>query len=193
MNSDAIQEQAAPLRLTDPYEALSALEAAVPGMAALRRAEPARFNWAAAEACLGTALPADFKLLAELYPPLSLGDYMVVHTPPVGAEHEWAKAVLEEEEDTADLLDVDDLSGVLSAYPAPGGLLVWGSSFEGDTFLWTTHGISPQEWKVTVATHNSDWWHYTAGAIQFTADLISGALEPWGLPPVRPEVVAIRD
>ncbi|MGW8331060.1 hypothetical protein ACWGLE_24560 [Streptomyces sp. NPDC055897] len=109
----------------------------------------------------------------------------------VGMELEWAKAALEEEEDTADLLDTDNLSGVLSAYPAPGGLLVWGSSFEGDTFLWTTDGTSPQEWKVTVATHNSDWWHYTAGAVQFTADLISGTLEPWGLPRVRPEVVAV--
>lgn len=44
---------------------------------------------------------------------------------------------------------------------------------------------------MTVATHNSDWWHYTAGAVQFTADLISGALEPWGLPPARPEAVAM--
>lgn len=131
------------------------------------------------------------KLLAQLYPPLRFGDYMAFHTPPLGAEQEWAKAALEEEADTADLLDIDDLSGVLSPYPAPGGLLVWGSSNQGDTFLWSTDSTSPQQWKVTVATHNGDWWHYTAGAVQFTADLIAGTLQPWGLPAVRPEVAAI--
>ncbi|PKV82907.1 hypothetical protein BX283_0376 [Streptomyces sp. TLI_146] len=94
MNSGAIPEQAAALRLTDPYQALSALEAAVPGMASLRRAEPTRFDWAAVESGLGAALPDDFTLLAELYPPLSFGDCMVFHTSPLGAEQEWAEAAL---------------------------------------------------------------------------------------------------
>lgn len=109
----------------------------MPGLAELRRAEPARVDWAAAEARLGTLLPC------------------------------W-----------------------LLTRP-PGGLLTWGSSNQGDTFLWTTEGTGPEAWKVTVASRSGDWWHYDAGALQFTADLISGALEPWGLPRVRPEVVAL--
>ncbi|MFE2850069.1 SMI1/KNR4 family protein [Streptomyces lavendulae] len=179
------------VRLTDPYEALSSLEEAVPGLAALRRAEPARIDWAAAEGRLETVLPQDFKLLAELYPDLQFGDYMTLHTPLPGEEEAWAEAAVEEGEDVADLIDLADLGAVLAPYPAPGGLLTWGSSNRGDTFLWTTEGTGPEAWKVTVASRSGDWWHYTAGAVQFTADLISGALAPWGLPRVRPEVVAL--
>ncbi|MEU4954543.1 SMI1/KNR4 family protein [Streptomyces lavendulae] len=191
MNGDVMAAQTPVVRLTDPYEALAALEEAVPGLAELRRAEPARVDWAAAEARLGTLLPGDFKLLAEVYPDLHFGDYMSLHTPWPGEEEAWAGAAAEEEEDVADLIDLADLGAVLAAYPAPGGLLTWGSSNQGDTFLWTTEGTGPEAWKVTVASRSGDWWHYNAGAVQFTADLISGALEPWGLPRVRPEVVAL--
>ncbi|TDU80341.1 hypothetical protein EDD91_7177 [Streptomyces sp. KS 21] len=179
------------LRLTDPHAALLALEAAVPGLADLRRVEPARIDWVVVETALGTALPPDFKLLAEQYPLLQFGDYMSFHTPQPGTEEAWARALAEEREDVADLLDVDELSDLLAVYPEPGGLLIWGSSIDGDTFLWTTAGSGSEEWQVTVASHNGDWWHYTAGAVQFTADLISGAVEPWGLPRVRPEVITI--
>ncbi|MFF2508166.1 SMI1/KNR4 family protein [Streptomyces sp. NPDC058067] len=193
MDAHAIPEQAAALRLVDPHAALAALEAAVPGLAALRRIEPARIDWAAVEAALGTALPADFKLFGEVYPPLLFGDFMSIQAPTPGREEAWAKATLAEREDVEDLLDIEGLSDVLPVYPDPGGLLGWGGSHDGDTFLWTTAGASPEEWKVTVASHNGDWWHYPAGAVQFTADLISGAVEPWGLPSVRPEVVTAGD
>jgi hypothetical protein len=73
-------------------------------------------------------------------------------------------------------------------YPAPGGLLLWGGSNQGDFFLWTTSPTGPEHWTVTVASRNGCWWHYTGGAVQFLADLVSGALEPWGLPQVRPEI-----
>ncbi|MEU7297180.1 hypothetical protein AB0A76_28950 [Streptomyces exfoliatus] len=125
MNGDETGVQAPVVRWGDPYEALAALEGAVPGLLALRGGAAGRVDWAVVERGLGTALPGDFKLLAESYPPLLFGDYLSFWTPRPGAEEAW------------------------------------------------------------------DWWHYDAGAVQFTADLISGALQPWGLPPVRPEVVAV--
>ncbi|MFF9453233.1 hypothetical protein [Streptomyces flaveolus] len=42
-----------------------------------------------------------------------------------------------------------------------------------------------------VASRNGGWWHYAAGAVQFVADLISGLLKPWGLPPAEPTVQAV--
>lgn len=191
VNGDAMRAQTPARRLADPYEALASLEAAVPGLAGLRRAEPARVDWAVAEARLGTGLPADFRLLAEVYPPLVFGDYLSFHTPQPGAEEAWAEGADEEAEDVADLIDTEGLGAVAAVYPAPGGLLAWGSSQHGDTFLWTTGGSGPGAWTVTVGTHSGGWWHYTAGAVQFAADLISGALEPWGLPRVRPVAVAV--
>ncbi|MGA5066507.1 SMI1/KNR4 family protein [Streptomyces exfoliatus] len=191
MNGDETGVQAPVVRWGDPYEALAAVEGAVPGLLALRGGAAGRVDWAVVERGLGTALPGDFKLLAESYPPLLFGDYLSFWTPRPGAEEAWVKATVEEREDVADLLDIEELSGVLAVYPDPGSLLVWGGSNQGDTFMWTTTGTGPEEWKVAVGSHNGDWWHYDAGAVQFTADLISGALQPWGLPPVRPEVVAV--
>ncbi|MFF4426429.1 hypothetical protein ACFY04_37725 [Streptomyces sp. NPDC001549] len=74
--------------------------------------------------------------------------------------------------------------------PASGGLLPWATSNQGDYFLWNNAGSGPDEWTVTVASRNGGWWHYAGGAVQFLADLISGALELWGLPSVRPHVEA---
>jgi hypothetical protein len=64
-------------RLTEPAEAVAELERAVPGPAALRLAVPADIDWQAAESELGVVLPADFKLLRELYPGFVLGDFLV--------------------------------------------------------------------------------------------------------------------
>ncbi|GLW69414.1 hypothetical protein Kpho02_17130 [Kitasatospora phosalacinea] len=59
-------------------------------------------------------------------------------------------------------------------------------SNRGDLLLWTTDPAGPREWTVTVASRSSAWWHCTGGAVQFLADLVGGAVEPWALPRVRP-------
>jgi hypothetical protein len=79
-----------------------------------------------------------------------------------------------------------DLAVPLYPFPAPGGLLPWATSNQGDFFLWSTHGQTPEDWSVTVASRSGGWWHYTGGAVQFLAKLVGGAVDAWGLPPVRP-------
>jgi hypothetical protein len=74
----------------------------------------------------------------------------------------------------------------LHAYPAPGGLLQWGGSIEGDLFLWRTSVAGPGDWTVTVASRNGGWWHYAGGVVQFLAELLDGTLEPWALPNIDP-------
>ncbi|MEU3775317.1 hypothetical protein AB0F11_19270 [Streptomyces sp. NPDC032472] len=83
--------------------------------------------------------------------------------------------------------------GLVPAEVAPGSLLSWGESMEGDDFLWSTGAGGPEEWLVTVCSRNGPWWHYEGGMVQFLAELCDGTLEPWALPPVRPEVTAWWD
>jgi hypothetical protein len=182
---DLIGTQNPQRRLTDPASALAALEQAVPGLPQLRRTAPAGIDWAQAEESLGTALPSDYKLLAETYPSLLFDDFLGVGFPPPGREKAWA-----EDPDDLEVL-AEWCEDPLYPFPAPGGLLPWATSYQGDYFLWTTHGTGPDEWTVTVASRNGGWWHYTGGAVQFVADLISGTLKPWGLPPVGPTVQAV--
>ncbi|GHH94073.1 SMI1/KNR4 family protein [Streptomyces capillispiralis] len=189
--NDLVGTQAPGCRLIDPAEAVTELERALPGLVAHRLPTPAGIDWPRLESVLGTALPADYKLLCELYPTFELSDFLRVGGPAPGAEVAWA-------EDTEDLDIVAewcadaDLAVPMRPYPAPGGLLPWSSSTQGDFFLWTTSPAGPQEWTVTVASRNGAWWHYTGGAVQFLADLVSGVLKPWALPTVRPEITWIH-
>ncbi|MFF4340086.1 SMI1/KNR4 family protein [Kitasatospora sp. NPDC001540] len=180
--------QAPERRTTDPAEALGHLERAVPGLAALRFPEPRAIDWQRVEAGLGTALPADYRLLCERYPPFVLGDFLGVGGLSPGNEDAWVQGRYELLETVEEWCAEADLEVPLHAYPVPGGLLPWAVSSQGDFLLWTTDPAEPREWTVTVASRSSAWWHYTGGAVQFLADLVGGAVEPWALPRVRPVV-----
>lgn len=174
-------------RITDPVLVVRRLERAIPGLAEHRRPAPATVDWLLLEKALSTCLPADYKLLAALYPTFTLGDLLVVCLPEPGAEQYRLRGIRSDLEIVQDWWEADMSIG-LRPHPAPGGLLPWAESNQGDFFLWTTTGAGPDDWPVTVASRNGDWWHYTGGAVQFLAELVDGTLHWWGLPPVRPEV-----
>ncbi|MFI0941612.1 SMI1/KNR4 family protein [Streptomyces sp. NPDC021020] len=186
MNDEPIDTQNPRRRVTNPQEALALLEGAVPGLTELRRPARAVVDWEGFEKGLGTRLPADFTYLGEWYPAFDIGGFLLVRLPVPGRENSTLRGTL----DTLDVLaDVWLEPGLgLSAHPAPGGLLPWGESCDGDKFMWSTTGESPQDWIVTVASRGGAWWHYGGGAVQFLADYCTGALEPWGLPPIDLEI-----
>ncbi len=185
---DLIGTQEPRRRLTGPAAAVGELERAVPALVAHRLPAPADIDWPRVEAGLGTVLPADYKLLCELYPAFELSGFLAVTRPAPGREESWAQGARELLETVGEWCEDADLAVPLRPYPAPGGLLPWATSNQGDFFLWTTSTAGPQEWTVTVASRSGGWWHYAGGAVQFLADLAGGTLEPWALPTVRPEV-----
>jgi hypothetical protein len=179
-------------RSSDRAESIAELERVLPGLVAHRLPKMAGVDWPRLETLLGTALPADYKLLCELYPAFELSDFMSVGGPAPGAEASWVQDTHNELEIVAERCEDADLAVPMHPYPAPGGLLPWATSNQGDYFLWTTGPNGPQTWTVTVASRNGVWWHYGGGAVQFVADLVSGVLEPWALPTVRPEVTWVH-
>ncbi|MFE0450982.1 SMI1/KNR4 family protein [Streptomyces sp. NPDC058914] len=188
MTDDLIGTQTPTRRITDPEAAIAALERAVPGLADHRRSEPAVLDWAVIEDGLGTALPADYKRLAEWYPTFALGDSLLVALPEPREEHCLLRGIRYDLEGVVREWWEAGMSIGLRPYPAPGGLLPWAESDEGDKFLWSTSGDDPEQWLVTVASRNGGWWHYEGGAVQFLAEYCDGTLEPWALPPVGIDV-----
>ncbi|NGN68269.1 SMI1/KNR4 family protein [Streptomyces sp. A7024] len=174
-------------RITDPDEAIAALEHAVPGLTDHRRPAPAVIDWAVLEDDLGTALPDDFKLLAERFPSFVLGDFLLVAFPRPGKELYRLRGIREDLEGVLQTYWEEEMSCGLRPHPAPGGLLPWAESNEGDMFLWTTTGPTPQQWRVTVASRNGGWWHYDGSAVQFLTDYCTGTLKLWALPPLNPQ------
>ncbi|MFB9558205.1 SMI1/KNR4 family protein [Streptomyces roseoviridis] len=145
-------------------------------------------DWGLVEAELGLALPADFTLLCTLYPTFDLGDFLRVAAPVPGQEQAWVQGVRDDLDIVAEWCEDAELVVPLRPYPAPGGVLPWATSLQGDFFLWSTSPAGPGEWTVTVASRSGGWWHYSGGAVQFLADLVTGAVEPWGLPSVPAQV-----
>ncbi|MFJ7779678.1 hypothetical protein [Streptomyces yangpuensis] len=171
-------------RILDPAEAIAVLERTVPGLVALRRHEPAVFDWRAIEEEAGRALPADFKSLAEWYPAFGLDDFLHIMLPWPGEEAPRAEAEGTRSERWHSDYPVDLRPAELISTP----LVPWGDSTEGDNFYWSVPGDGPGHWLVTICSRNGPWWHYEGGVVQFLAELCDGTLEPWALPPVKPRI-----
>ncbi|MFE7244731.1 hypothetical protein [Streptomyces sp. NPDC057580] len=163
---------------------IESLEAALPGLMTQRLEVPRRINWQMVFDGLRTGLPDDYITLAESYPRLEIGQFLFVTSPAPGGEAGFVEAKKE------DLAGAEDMAqkGMLGGYPAfpeSGGLLLWGSSIDGDEFYWRTEG-QPNEWTVVVAGRNDDWFHYEGSLTGYLAWLCSGTAVPHGLPPNFP-------
>ncbi|WP_229887865.1 hypothetical protein [Streptomyces olivaceoviridis] len=152
-------------------------------------------DWAALEAGLGTALPSDFRCLAEAYPVLVIDDFLMVSLPAPGAEASWASAS-RDDEILQDLYEMGDTEEYVP-YPQPGGLISWASSNSGDIFYWRTSPADPDAWPVVVRTDNADWIEFPVGAVEFLAGVYGRTLDvpgmPRNFPGDDPEVLGLSD
>ncbi|MCX2953346.1 SMI1/KNR4 family protein [Lentzea sp. NEAU-D7] len=129
-------------------------------------------DWPAVESRLGTALPADYRVLAENYPALSIDGFM-------GVFH-----VVSEKDDESDLREFAERTlGYWRAlradlpdavphplYPESGGLLPWGVTDNNDFLCWLTNG-EPDEWPVVVTTVH-EWWTYEGTMLSFLSGIL---------------------
>ncbi|QYN24408.1 SMI1/KNR4 family protein [Amycolatopsis sp. DSM 110486] len=132
------------------------------GVFGTEHASPQDIDWAAVEAALGTALPADYRAYADTYPALYLDKLITIRHPL--AVSEWAKLV----EGAKPVLEsfAYGRSQVPDAvpyplFPEPGGLLPWGYDDDGADYFWRTAG-SPDEWTVLVFD-SGEWWEFPRG------------------------------
>jgi hypothetical protein len=118
------------------------LEAALLAMTRWRVPGGRSVDWAALEAVLGTALPSDFRSLAEAYPILVVDDFLSVSLPRPGTEASWASQA-REDEILQDLYEMGDTEDYVP-YPQPGGLIFWAESYSGDVLYWKTSPADPE-------------------------------------------------
>ncbi|OXM44788.1 SMI1/KNR4 family protein [Amycolatopsis alba] len=120
--------------------------------------------WAVVEQDLGVTLPSDYKELLTRFPG-GLFRQIVVSSP-VANDQAWAeyKYALDEllqilgDEDLEYLDNVD-----YTLYPAPGGLLPWGTDGQGGTFCWITGSSDPDQWRIAYHDQSADQWREHAG------------------------------
>jgi hypothetical protein len=119
-------------------------------------------DWQAAEAALGTALPEDYKEIVDVFGPGSFDGYVDLLGP---------SRIL-------DLIDWsrtrDDWFYPHPAYPAPHGLLQWGSSEQELDFVWLTGTDDPSDWPLLVREDSGgEWQRFDCGLGEFLARLLT--------------------
>lgn len=141
-----------------------------------RPGDPFSGLWRDVEAKLGTALPADYKAFVQRYGLGFFMEYLWIWTPGAYSPH----VRLEREAPSVLRLFADDEHFPFPLWPAPGGLLPFGVTIDGDYLAWVTKG-APDEWRVTVldrgmgyeAAHASD-----CDLTDFLAGLATGEIDP---------------
>jgi hypothetical protein len=181
--------------LADDMLKIEGLEAALPSMTQWRVAAGRSVDWAALEAVLGTALPSDFRSLAEAYPVLVIDDFLSVSVPRPGTEESWASQS-REDEILQDLYEMGDTEDYVP-YPQSGGLISWGDSNSGDVLYWKTSPADPDAWPVVVRTDNAEWFEFPVGAVEFLAGVYGRTIDvpgmPRNLPRSNPQVLGLSD
>ncbi|MEV6052673.1 hypothetical protein [Streptomyces sp. NPDC052107] len=181
--------------MTDDVLRVEELEAALPAMTRWRVPGGRNVDWAALEEGLGTALPSDFRALAEAYPVLVIDDFLSVSVPRPGTEELWASEA-KEDEVLQDLYDMGDTEGYVP-FPQPGGLIGWASSYSGDDFYWKTSPADPDAWPVVVRTDNAEWFEFPAGAVEFLTGVYGRTIDvpgmPGNFPSDDPRVLGLSD
>ncbi|MFD3663560.1 hypothetical protein ACFWVF_23740 [Streptomyces sp. NPDC058659] len=181
--------------MADDVLRVEELEAALPSMTRWRVAGGRSVDWAVLEADLGTALPSDFRSLAEAYPVLLIDDFLVVSVPRPGTEASWASESRNDEilQDLHEMGDTEDYV----PFPQPGGLLGWASSHSGDSIYWRTSPSDPDAWPVVVRGDNGDWSEFPVGAVEFLAGVYRRTIHvpgmPGDFPGDSPQVVGLSD
>jgi len=125
-------------------------------------------DWAAVENRLGTALPGDYKRLAEIFGCGAFDAYLRFDVPNAGIpsfdivrQTEWLAQWVKEH-------DIR-LWKPYEVFPAPGGLLEWASSEQGHSFYWPTEGSDPDQWPILATEDDYRVWERFDGS---TAEFI---------------------
>jgi hypothetical protein len=128
-------------------------------------------DWDAAEAALGTPLPADVKELTRRYGAGEFCDLVSVHPPELLVAQN--REILDEEREYRDD-EPEDYPYPL--HPEPGGILIWGATGNGERLCWLTEG-APDDWPVVVwQPRGAAWTLHRTGAAGFLDGWLSARI-----------------
>ena len=150
-------------------------------------------RWDAVERQVGTALPPDYKAFIDRYGLGRIAEVLSVFTPFSDTPHanllQQARGQLDARRELSLMLDEPLIPAL---YPAPGGLLPFGGTDNGDVLFWLTQG-EPEQWCVVVGDARSlEHETYPSGVAAFLADYVAGRLSSGIMPPVQPGQATFR-
>ncbi|MFJ4880900.1 hypothetical protein ACIP93_37620 [Streptomyces sp. NPDC088745] len=121
-------------------------------------------DWQAAESALGTPLPQEYKEVVDAFGPGSFDGYVGLLIPNNKSLDliNWSKKT------------PADRFAPHTTFPAPQGLLQWGSSEHEIELVWQTGAADPSDWPVLVRDDfTSEWRQFNCGVGEFLARLLT--------------------
>lgn len=131
-----------------------------------------RGDWTAVETDLGARLPDDYKWLVGTYGWGEFCDLLYLHTPFGTSRHNGIEWQSPHPTGSAEL---DRERYPYPLHPAPGALLVWGTTMDADRLCWLTDG-APEDWTVVVWSSEGWYEHHRMGAAEFIGRWTSARL-----------------
>ncbi|MER6956275.1 SMI1/KNR4 family protein [Streptomyces sp. NPDC000618] len=141
-------------------------------------------DWTAAETALGARLPDDYKWLVGTYGWGEFCDFLYLRTPFGTSEYngvQWQSGHLT----GSPARDRERYPYPL--HPAPGGLLVWGTTMDADRLCWLTDG-SPEAWHVVVWSSEGRYETHPIGAAGFIERWAGGHVSSRLLADMEPDL-----
>lgn len=137
------------------------------------------YDWSAIENSLGSGLPSDYKMIADLFPEGCFRMFVEVWLPEkrdafIGARAEAVMDGIRQIEDDYSR----NLSFPYSVFPGDGGLLPCGSLRSSGHIFWIADDGNPDEWPLVLSDDGYDHWERFNGSLcNFLTELSLGEFD----------------
>lgn len=141
-------------------------------------------DWPSVESRLGTALPTDYKELAERFGSGEFDGYLWLSTPDSPSPHH---DLIKEAKRLGEQASADPWIGDLyrphPVFPAASGLLRWADSVQADQFVWLTESANPDEWPILAQAHEDvgEWARFDGSTSEFIYRLLTDPQQPFSV------------
>lgn len=141
-------------------------------------------DWITVETVIGTRLPKDYKRLVEAYGWGEFCDFLYLRTPFGTNKRNGIQWQIPRPTGSP---EGDPERYPYPLHPAPGGLLIWGTTMDADRLCWLTDGV-PEQWPVVV--WSSEGWYEThrMGAAEFLESWAGGRVSSGLLGSMEPNL-----
>lgn len=137
---------------------------------------PLTVDWTAVQERLGTALPDDYRQLAEIFGYGAFDGYLRFHVPDA-----QSNSLVQGAEFLAEFGQTHpDFLAPYPVHPAPGGLLQWADTQQGHTTYWLTEGGDPNRWPIlTIDDAHDEWRRFDGTTGEFIFRMLTDPLLPF--------------